>query len=128
MEREEFFSPSSVNIDNLNALSTEHSITFERRICELSELCDEAVALASELSAASMSIYEILGFISDGMDFSSTEPHGEAMPRNLEALRKHLESLSSQDMACFSSILSERLRDNNISVTEADFLKEGYGV
>ena len=126
MEREEFFSPNRVNIDNLDALSREHSIIFERRICELSEMCDEAVELCLELSEGGLSIYELLGFISGGIEFSSNL-HAEAMPGNVEAIRTHLSSLSFQDMACFSSLLSQRLREKGVSVSEADFLRQGYG-
>ena len=127
MLREEFFSPSAVNIDNLNALSREHSVVFERRICEISEISDEAAELCTELYESGLSIYEILGFISDGMRFSSSEPHGDAMPSNFQVIQKHLSALSFQDMACFSSLLTERLRNNGISVSESDFLRQSNG-
>ena len=127
MNKDEFFSPSDVNIDNLDALSREQSIAFERRICEISEICDEALELALEISDGGLSIYELLGLISGGMSFSESEPHNSAMPQNLEMIRRHLSSLSFQDMACFSSLLSERLKARGIGVSEADFLKEGSG-
>lgn len=127
MLREEFFSPSAVNIDNLNALSQEHSVVFERRICEISEISDEAAELCTEFYESGLSIYEILGFISDGMKFSSSEPHGDAMPSNFQVIQKHLSALSFQDMACFSSLLTERLRNSGISVSESDFLRQSNG-
>lgn len=127
MQREEFFSPSAVNIDNLNALSREHSIIFERRICELSELADGAAELCAELSESGLSIYELLGFICDGIDFPSGEPHDDAMTCNFEVIKKHLSSLSFQDMAEFASLLSDRLRERGVRVSESDFLRETKG-
>lgn len=126
MEREEFFSPNAINIDNLNALSEEQSIVFERRICELSEICDEAAELCAQLSEVGFSIYELLGFISDGIEFSP-RPHEDAMLSNLQTIKTHLSSLSFQDMACFSALLSQRLREKGVKASESDFLREGYG-
>ena len=99
----------------------------ERRICEISEISDEAAELCTEFYESGLSIYEILGFISDGMKFSSSEPHGDAMPSNFQVIQKHLSALSFQDMACFSSLLTERLRNSGISVSESDFLRQSNG-
>ena len=127
MQKDDFYVPSEVNIDNINALSKEQSVLFEKRICELSELSDGAADLAAELIDSGFGIYELLGLISEGMSFSSPEPHESSLPRNAFILKNQLLSLSSHDKAVFSSLFTERLRKIGNGVSEADFLSDGSG-
>jgi len=124
MQREELFLPDNVNIENVRALSLEESLIFEKRICEMSEIADDAASLSKELFLSGFGIYELLGFISDGIDFSSRDCHENAMPKNKDMLKDYLSSLSSYDKAVFSRLLTDRLKKNGIGVSEADFLSQ----
>jgi hypothetical protein len=110
MQKDDFYVPNNVNIENIIALSKEQSMILEKRICEISELCDEAALLAVELFNSGFGIYEILGIIFEGMTFSSTQPHDGSMPRNSVILKNQLLALSSHDKAIFASLFTERLR------------------
>ena len=126
MQKEDFYVPDNVNIENINALSKEQSIIFEKRICELSELADEAVRLALELSS-DFGIYELLGFISEGVSFSDFCEHGFALPKNASKIKGYLNSLSVYDRAVFSDLFLKKLREVGISVSEKAFLPDGNG-
>ena len=127
MQREEFFVPDSVNIENLDALSIEQSIVFEKKICEMAEISADAAKIVTELLEGGFGIYECLGFLSDGLSFSGVQPHENAMPQNTETLKNYLGALSSHDKAVFSLLLTERLGQGNFRITEADFLPAGDG-
>ena len=127
MQREEFFAPEKVNIDNINALSIEQSINFEKRICEIAEISDGAVAVAQRLLEDGFGIYEILGFISDSVRFSSSEGHGFAMPESFFKINKYLDALSSYDKTVFADVFTKKLTSIGVRVSESDFLTEAIG-
>ena len=127
MQREELFVPDSVNIENVDALSREQSMIFEKKICEISEIIDDAARLVKELSGSGFGIYELLGFLSDGLQISPASPHENAMQKNSEILKSYLLSLMSYDKAVFSALFTEKLRNIGIGVNESEFLPEGDG-
>ena len=127
MQREDFFMPDGVNIENVDALSLEQSLLFEKKICEISELSVDAAFLAKELIDSGLGIYELLGFISDGLNFSAEKLHDNALPKNSDMLRSYLLALPAHDKAVFASLFTKKLKDIGIGVSEADFLPEGKG-
>ncbi len=127
MQREEFFEPDKVNIDNINALSIEQSISFEKRICEIAEISDVAAAVAEELINDGFGIYEMLGFISDAVSFSSSEGHGFVMPESAFKIKKYLGAISSYDKTVFADVFTKRLLSLGLKISEADFLPEAIG-
>ncbi len=126
MQREDFYVPGNVNIENINALSEEQSIFFEKRICELSELADEAVQAVLELSE-DFGIYELLGFIADGFRLPPFFEHGFALEKNIDKIKGYLKSLSVYDKAVFSDLFLKKLLKSGISVSENSFLPDGSG-
>ena len=127
MQREDFFEPDKVNIDNINALSIEQSISFEKRICEIAEIADEAVNMADELIKDGFGIYEVLGFISDAIGFTSSEGHDFVMPESSFKLKKYLSALSSYDKTVFADVFAKKLLCLGIKLSEFDFLPEAIG-
>lgn len=126
MQKADFYVPDNVNIENINALSKEQSIFFEKRICELSELADEAARLALDLSE-DFGIYELLGFISDGVSFSDFCGHAFALPQNADKIRGYLNSLSVYDKAVFADLFTKKLCESGVPVSERAFLPESNG-
>ena len=127
MQREEFFMPNSVNTENLDALSREQSIIFEKKICEIAEICSDAAETMAELFNSGFGIYECLGFLSDGLSFSDFKTHDHPILRNLSLLKKYLYALSTYDKAVFASIFTDELKKRGIAISEEDFLPEGEG-
>ena len=127
MQREEFFMPDSTNIENVEALSREQSVIFEKKICEMSEISGDATELALELYNSGFGIYECLGFLSDGLDFSGADVHDKSMPQNAGFLKSYLSALTSHDKAVFSSLLTASLKKTGVDVSEKAFLPEGGG-
>ena len=82
--------------------------------------------LALELSS-DFGIYELLGFISEGVSFSDFCEHGFALPKNASKIKGYLNSLSVYDRAVFSDLFLKKLREVGISVSEKAFLPDGNG-
>ena len=127
MQSEEFFSPNPVNIENIAALSNEQSLVFEKKICELYEIANDAATLASELCERGFGIYELMELIADGIDISDFSLREGVMTKNLDVLMSYMASLSSYDKAMFASLFTKRLKESGIGVSEDDFLSWGGG-
>lgn len=127
MEKYDFYVPENVNIENINVLSKEQSVIFEKRICEISELADQAATIASELFASGFGMYEMSLFISDVLKGSFSEPHRNAMPKNFFALNNYLGTLSYYDKTIFASLFTGQLKRCGIGALEKDFLPEVKG-
>ena len=127
MQREEFFAPDKVNIDNINALSSEQSVSFEKRVCEIAEIAEEAAEVAKTLFLEGFGIYEVLGFIADALDFAVSPAHGFAMPDSTFKIKKYLSTLSSYDKTVFAELFTKKLIANGVKVSESDFLPEAIG-
>ena len=127
MQGEFFLKPNKINVENMCALSEENSVSYEKRMCEISELCDSLCSGISELSHQGFGIYEILGFVSDSVDLTSQRPHSFSLGENKAGISKYLEMLSAADKALFSEMLTEKMKRSGLSFGEADFLPTGQG-
>ncbi|MBO5879986.1 MAG: hypothetical protein J6Q68_05495 [Clostridia bacterium] len=127
MLKENFFEPNRITAENLCELSFEQAISFEKRICEISELCDSMAKSALILSEQGLDIYEILGLLSDNLTVDSSDAPAYALEENVERVKKYLSTISAYDKALISHILTQKMNARALSVSEADFLTEGEG-
>ena len=119
---EEIFEFSSVTRDNLKSIRKNQSLDCERRICELSELCDGAADVAKALFDEGLGIYEILGLLSERMADDGAAVHDILLLENEARLGAYLSLLSSYDRAVFSELFCEKLDSLGIGVGEDVFL------
>ncbi len=122
MSDEYGFNMSAVTRKNLEKISEEESIAFERTICELSELSDSAVSFASELFDDGLDIYGILSLLSEELSFSFAAPsHADALDENLHRLRLSSGASLSTARAIFAELLTEKIRARRFPLSEESF-------
>lgn len=113
-----------LSMSNIAELSRLQLIQCERRICEIAELADRAVASSLEMIADGAGIYDILMMTSEEYRSDGSVIHTEALAENLARLQFQLERLSLMDKAHFAELYTAALRSSGISVSENDFLRE----
>ncbi len=118
---EEAFSPPSVSLENIRRLAERQSILQEQRICELSEAVDAAAEYLALMVQDGMPIADALPLLSL-FDCAAENIHKDALAECLPALLLYQKHLSSLDKVSFVYLLTERLAQRGISVSEADFL------
>ena len=112
---------------NMNTLSDMQSRLMEQRICELAELADDAAIAAAELIDEGCGIYEILGILSDGVNFHIADAHQRAMAENVSRLKSYAMSIQAKDRSVLAELLVARLAEHGITLAESDFLPEDSG-
>ena len=122
MIEDNIFLTDQTSESNLTEISFEGSLTEERRICEVSEIVDEAVAETVTLLTDGMTLSEALSIIGEGISFGESVPHDGAMTENLPVLRTYRILVSALDRAAFSRLYAERLTATVGGIGEADFL------
>ncbi len=127
MIKDGVFIPSDITSDNISELSIRQCELEELRICELSELADSAAEVAEAMSREGCEIYEILSIISEGFSEPQVLPSNDSLAKNIKSLTAYLKVLSSYDKTVFSRLLSQKLSEMGIDVTESAFLYEGVG-
>ena len=125
MQKEEFFAPDSVNYDNINALSKEQAILFEKRICELSEIADDAAELCASLFEGGFGIYELLSLISEGVAFDFSLDESSTLKQNAHIIKNCIAAIEARDKAVFSVLFANKLKKLGVSLSESDFLATG---
>ena len=127
MQRDDFFAPNGINYENISALSKEQALIFEKRICEFSEIANDAAVLSAELFDSGFGIYEILGFISDGFSFDFSISDGITLQKNVSMIRNCISAIDARDKAVFSVLFAEMIKKLGVSLSESDFLMSGEG-
>ncbi|MBR5139545.1 MAG: hypothetical protein IKV16_00680, partial [Clostridia bacterium] len=127
MQRDDFFAPNGINYENISALSKEQALIFEKRICEFSEIANDAAVLSAELFDSGFGIYEILGFISDGFSFDFSISDGITLQKNVSMIRNCISAIEARDKAVFSVLFAEMIKKLGVSLSESDFLMSGEG-
>ena len=122
MQEEIVFSPNEITLSNISEISESASMLFERQICELAELADEAARLSAELADEGMSVYEITALIAEKTALMEFSPHASAMPEELLRLAHYTSALSCIELSAFSALYIEKLRDRGLAACEGDFL------
>lgn len=112
--------PTTAN--NLTSLSRAGAVTEERRICEISELVDSALAAVKSLVSDGMTVSESFSAICECISFGDSVTHDAALTENLHLLKIYRQLVSALDRAMFAKLLTERLLRFGISVSENDFL------
>lgn len=127
MQREEFFMPDIVNSENINALSKEQALIFEKRICELAEIAEDAARLSAELFESGFGVYELLSFISDGVLSHFSFEDNISLEKNVYMIKSCISAVEARDKAVFSILFSEKIKKLGVSLSESDFLLSGAG-
>jgi hypothetical protein len=122
MQEEFAFSINRITRDNLKELSLSESKLLERRICELSELCNEAATLAISLMDDGLTLYEVLSILSEPLSELSSSVHPTRMDENAVRLQGYVRMLDCTALSAFSELLVARLLSLKASVSERDFL------
>lgn len=119
---EELFDFSPVTGDNIKKLTERQSLDCERRICEISELCDSAADTAMTLFSDGLGVYEILGLLAERTSEESSFVSEFALSENEERMDAYFSLLSSYDKAIFSELFCEKLESRGVKIGENDFL------
>ena len=122
MQEEFAFSINRITRDNLSELSLSSSKLFERRVCELSELCDGVCALALSLMDDGVTLYEALSLLCEPLSELSASVHTTRMDENALRLQSYVRMLDCTALSAFSELLVSRLPSIGITVGERDFL------
>ena len=100
----------------------------ELRICELSELADDAALAAREMKNDGCSAYEILSVVSESLsEVFSGDAHGDCLEANKKRLSKYFSASDICDAAVFSSLFAERAERLGVLVCERDFFDTDGG-
>ena len=112
----------SLPFSNLQALAEEQGSLFELRICELSEIAEEAAKYATEIFSSGVSMCELLALISEENAFISSEAAPDTIRENIFRLNSFLSRLAGSDKSLFATLFTEKLRERGLAPAEKDFL------
>ena len=121
------FYENKIIADNLSLLAEQSSVIYEARICELSSLAEEAIAVVWDMLTSGYGIYEALYIISEGIGGLDVQPHRDHLRENYFRLTAHLKLINGFDKFVFSDLLSWELAKRGRKLCEADFLSEKRG-
>ena len=119
MLTDNIFSENEITAANISALSEEQSLTYEKRLCEIAALAEDAANTAISLNSEGLGIYEILELISEGITLSYSSERDDALVGNRTRIASYFSAVSAYDRAAFSEMLCERLGGG---ICETDFL------
>lgn len=120
------FMANGVTESNISALLTIESENCERRICELSELADDAAAFAVQHITDGYGVYEVLSLFDGLMPSDAPEPHEYALDENRPRLSSYLKRAIVADRAVFTELFLSRLSARGVVLSESDFLEDEH--
>ncbi len=127
MLTDSIFTENEITAANISALSEEQSLTYEKRLCEIAALAEDAANAARQLHSDGLGIYEILELISEGVSLWAEKVRSDALAENTARIASYLSTVSAYDRAVFAEMLCERLESLGAKVSESDFLSTEKG-
>ncbi|MBQ8372151.1 MAG: hypothetical protein IJX38_04350 [Clostridia bacterium] len=118
------FAGDSIATDNLGRLATEESLLYEQRALEIRDIAESMVGRVLELGVGEFGVYEILTYISSGVNFGIYRPSEMLLSEDVESIRMSLRAVEQRDRAMFCRFFVETARERGISLHEASFLPE----
>ncbi len=120
----EFFA-SDVNLSELSMLSAEQSALIEARICEISEMADDAAKFSANVMSEGMGVYDAFALISPGITFGESDVHSDALSDNVPRIFAYSKTLNLNDKAVFSQLYTDKLMRLGYSISESNLLPLG---
>lgn len=127
MIKDDIFMFSDINADNIDRISKKQSMLEEQRICELSELADDAVAYALSMRDEGYGIYEVLSLLAEAFSISAEKTHAVTLDENFESLVSYLKIISAYDKIVFTKLFVDKIKEKGFLIYEIDFLPVGEG-
>ena len=127
MYKDDLFTANDITAANISKISKKQSEIEEQRICEISELAEEAADFAMRMIEEGYGIYEVLSFIAEGIFGLDTTVHSHSMPENSDRLISYLKITTAYDRIVFSELFAEKIRSRGIILSETEFLPSFSG-
>ncbi len=118
------FTEDSIAADNLGRLATEESLLHEQRALELRDIAESVVGRAMELGVGEFGVYEILTYISSGVNFGTYRPSELLLKQDVEPIVAGLRTIEQRDRAMFCRFFTETARQRGVRLDEISFLPE----
>lgn len=127
MSEELVFKTDSTTVSNLENLSREHSLVGEQRLLELYDIAESALDLAESVSDVGLSVFELLGTVSEGLDFGGYPVSDTVRPEDVAPLSVALGALGNMDKYFFCDLFVKGAKKRGLTLGESDFLPVGVG-
>ncbi len=127
MNRDGSFKYSDITAANIREIAAKQSSSAEQRICELSELAQDAARYTLDMLDDGYGIYEILSMISDGFLNSVAVRHEDSLEENEARLERYSILSAAQDKINFTELFFDLLKNRGALLREKDFLPSDIG-
>ncbi|MBO7304100.1 MAG: hypothetical protein J6V09_02635 [Clostridia bacterium] len=122
MFKSDTFVTNDITRANIASLSKKQSRLEEQRICEISELADDAARYGASMLADGYGVYEVLSLLSDSA-LSATVTNSAVIKENEPRLLSYVKMTDARDRVSFSELFTERLSGLGFKIGESDFLR-----
>lgn len=127
MIKDDIFVLNDVNADNIDKISQKQSLLEEQRLCEISEIANEAVSYAMNMRKDGYGIYELLSLLTEAFVIPAKKIHTSVLDDNFESLVYYLQIISAYDKIIFTKLFVDKIKESGFQIYESDFLPVSLG-